>query len=208
MGLDYSYLLFFRKEALRCVLEKLGEMASSVDAVRTIIRFPDGDLVLPLTANQPGIAEFRYDAPEIHLAATFLFNQDGAISKYLGMSESLKKHSSLISDNRSEKAAIGLIYITVLQNPGSYFQCELPPGLIILNFKTPGSRMSILFQESLSIRREFIKFLERYQGLAGVLDFEKETLELFWLKGMILGEEIPGKLVMLDELKDLVKSVI
>ena len=68
--------------------------------------------------------------------------------------------------------------------------------------------MSILFQESLSIRREFIKFLERYQGLAGVLDFEKETLELFWLKGMILGEEIPGKLVMLDELKDLVKSVI
>jgi hypothetical protein len=207
MGLDYSYLLFFKKEVLRGVLEHLADMTQPSGFARTMIHFPDGGLVLPLITNQPGVAELQYDAPELHLAATFLFSEDGAIREYLGIGDLCNKHSSLLSDNQLEKEAIGLIYLSVIQDLSSFFQSEISPEVMLLNFKTTGSRMSILFQESYSIRRTFTEILKQFQGLAGAFDYEQETLELFWLDEKLIREGLLGKSITLDDLKDLVSSM-
>lgn len=66
--------------------------------------------------------------------------------------------------------------------------------------------MSILFQESYSIRRTFTELLKQFQGLSGAFDYEHETLELFWLDEKLTKESLMGKSITLDELKDLVSS--
>ena len=70
--------------------------------------------------------------------------------------------------------------------------------MVLFKFGTTGTKMSILFYESTSIRKTFIKLLARYQGLIGILDVEVDYGQLFWF----MGEEMnytPGSNYMLVE---------
>ena len=58
--------------------------------------------------------------------------------------------------------------------------------MVLFKFGTTGTKMSILFEESASIRKTFIKLLERYHGLIGILDLEVYYGQMFWF----LSEEI------------------
>ena len=78
-----------------------------------------------------------------------------------------------------------MIYLTIYQ--------EIPDqpasDLVLFNFGTTGTKMSILFLESDSIRKTFEELLEKIPGICGV--FNRETSgEVIWFKGRQISEEI------------------
>ena len=54
--------------------------------------------------------------------------------------------------------------------------------MVLFEIGTIGTQMSILFDQSPSIRKTSIRFLENYQGFCGVFNREVAWPELFWLK--------------------------
>lgn len=55
--------------------------------------------------------------------------------------------------------------------------------MVLFEFNTTGTRMSMLFEESTSIRDTFTRLLGRFGGIIGILDREVDYGELFWFRG-------------------------
>jgi hypothetical protein len=85
---------------------------------------------------------------------------------------------------------VGCIYLTIYNHLGDFRERSWDPELVLFDFGTPGTSMSLLFVESDAIRVQFIHLLEKYHGVCGVLNLE-DTGKVIWLGGRRVDVEIP-----------------
>jgi hypothetical protein len=83
MGLNYSYLLYFKKKHLWDALQGVGDISDPLNDSLTTVHFPScDDLVLPFKPSYGKKNEIQYDAPEFNLEISLIFEEDQAILDY------------------------------------------------------------------------------------------------------------------------------
>ena len=208
MGVDYRYLLFFERCARLDVLERLGEMAWVHPGHQTILSLPDREVVLPFSGWQETGPRISWDdpGPTWDFVTTLSFEPDQPIEHYLGR---LRRGPAGNDEDeggtrldRQGRAGVGYIYLTVHNEMASW-----PSGtgedLVMFEFGTPGSSMSVLFTESASIRRALTHLLETCRGVYGLLDLE-DWAHLFWWRGNQMDQQVPHASLPLAEIERLV----
>lgn len=186
MGLDYTYMLYFKREQLADVLRGVVEMAESLDPP-TFICFPDRIFTIPL-GKFPRYSEekvYQYDEPEIALSTALIFEEDQAIRNW--------GHAQKVWDTESapprkagykNPVSVGYIYLTIYNDLSMYYPeiiLDLKE-LVLFEFGTTGTRMSTMFLYSTSIRKKFTELLRKYNGVCGLFN-DEEKGEVFWLDG-------------------------
>ncbi|UCD99379.1 MAG: hypothetical protein JSV42_01235, partial [Chloroflexota bacterium] len=73
--------------------------------------------------------------------------------------------------------------------------------LVLFDFGTTGTRMSLLFSYSTSIRKTFTELLEKHHGICGVFNREAEGGEVFWFKGRRVSVYIEDQFMLPDEIE-------
>ena len=205
MGLDYSYMLYFKRSHLWKALEALGDMAELYENRSTIVHFPDHDLTLSLTDGFKDTTEIQYDAPEFSFAISLIFEEDEALLDYIiqrGFPDDMRAPPD---PDAKPKYSIGYIYLDVFTDLSVHWAFEKPSDLVLFKFGTTGTRMSILFSESDSIRDSFCNLLKKVPGEYGVFDREMVEGELFWLQGQRLSEYIPDVYILPHEIEEYLK---
>jgi hypothetical protein len=202
MGLNFSYLLYFQKEQLWDTLQGLVQIAEKYSPA-TMIRFPDHDLEIPLEPSSMSVKEYQYNDPELAFAICLNLKEDQAIRNYLKNRDGDDGwHRSPPDTERKREVSIGYIYLTIYQkNP--YSECD---DTVLFEFDTTGTRMSILFSESSSIRKAFIQFLENNNGICGVFNREMGGGELFWFKDQQYSIELSDQFLLPDEIEQVLKE--
>ena len=203
MGLNYNYLLYFKRDRIWDALQGLGEISDTEGMKPTMIHFPDHDLVLPLMSSWGEKSEFQHDKPELKFDTSIYFDKDPAILEYLHDRDGEEYDRSPPEENRGNQFAIGFIYLTVYADLSQHYAFKKPTDMVIFEFGTTGSRMSWLFEESTSIRNTFIKLLEKFDGICGILDREVDYGELFWFKGKKLQTSVLSIYILPDEIEEM-----
>lgn len=185
MGLDYTYMLYFKRDQLSDVLQGLVKI-SKPHHPPTQIHFPDHVLTIPL-GKLPPYSEanvYQSNDPELNFDTVLIFDEDEAILDW--------GHGQIVDDSfRSPPGmdyiapvSVGYIYLSVYNDLSSYSPeiiLDLK-DLVLFEFGTTGTRMSTMFMYSTSIRKKFIELLRKYNGVCGVFNNEEEG-EVFWLDG-------------------------
>lgn len=211
MGLNYNYLLYFKRDRLWGTLQGLGQVCDTEGMAPTTIHFPDHDLVLPLMSDWGENAQQPYDKPEFRFAISMYFEEDEAILEYLRNrdGEAYDRSPPDESAHRVKgirRVAIGFIYLTVYADLSRHYAfLNKPTDMVLFQFGTTGTKMSILFDESTSIRKTFTKFLERYQGLIGILDLEVDYGQLFWFLGQEMDYITANNYMLPEEIAEAIK---
>ena len=190
MGLNYNYLLYFKREHLWDALQGVVMFVEKIDPPPTMIQFPDHDLILPITTGFRDESILHHDMPGFNFAISLIFEEDEAILEYMLNNGDVGAHRAPLDVDGVERVAIGFIYLTVYADLSKHFAFKKPTDLVLYKFGTTGTYMSLLFNESISIRKTFSKLLEKYQGICGIFDREIDSGELFWLNGQQLSEDI------------------
>lgn len=186
MGLDYTYMLYFKREQLADVLLGVVYIAESLDPP-THICFPDRVLTLPLQ-KFPRYSEdnvYQYDDPEIAFSTALIFEEDQAIHNW-GHAQQVWDPESAPPRNAGIKnlVSVGYIYLTIY-NDLSMYDPEIIldlKDLVLFEFGTTGTRMSTMFLYSTSIRKKFTELLRKFNGVCGLFN-DEEKGEVFWLDG-------------------------
>ncbi len=202
MGLDYRYKLYFRRRQLR---EALVALTHYVEPHQPAVQvhFPDQVLTLPFDTWSFKDKQIPYDAPELSFSLVLNFESDEAIEDYIADRDKEESFRGPPEENEDRKVRIGYIYLTVYTDLTKRYSGLQSADLVLFDFGTTGTHMSLLFSDSSSIRNTFCEFLERVPGLCGVFDREMGGGELFWLQGERLADEIPDSYTLPDELLDL-----
>jgi hypothetical protein len=209
VGMDYRVLLFFERGARLDVLERIAEMAQLAPGRRTILDLPDRTVLLPFSGwlqTGPRISGDEA-SPTWDFMTVLGFEPDEAIDHYL---ERLRRQpgAGIEGDGDGDpldpqgRAWVGYIYLSV-HNDMTRWLSGTGEDLVLFEFGTPGSSMSVLFTESESIRRTFTQLLETCRGVYGLLDVEDGAL-LFWLRGREMDEWIPHASLSLADIDGLV----
>jgi hypothetical protein len=188
VGLDYRYLLYFECRRLWDALEGVAEMGEDYGHRHAVIRFPDREVSVRLEPWASESGAFDHDAPELRFACSLRFKEDAALLDYRGTIDGSPELRVITAPDGSRELPVGYIYLTVRTDLETDADAM---GPVRFEFGTTGTRMSLLFDESPSIRRAFVGLLERYGGICGLFDREMGDGELFWFKGRQLSEEIP-----------------
>lgn len=205
--MDYRYLLFFERAARLDVLEQLGTMAAVSDLEhQSLLVLPDRVVTLPFAGWMQTGARIPWDdpSPTWDFMTVLCFEPDDAIEGYLDRldhrfgSERLDGRDDRHHDEQG-RAEIGYVYLRV-HNDMSNWPSETGDDLVLFEFGTPGSSMSVLFTESDSIRRTFVRLLQTARGVYGVLDME-DPADLFWLRGEEVAERLPTAEMSLAEIE-------
>ena len=195
MGLDYSYLLYFHRDQMWNALQAVVGI-SAQHSPPTRILFPDHVLAVPLATWSSNDHQLQSDAAQLDFHFSIYFEEDQAILDYLrrlGDEEILR---SPPGSEHEHQISIGYIYLSIYQQIPEYPNSEL----VLFNFGTTGTRMSILFEESTSIRKTFTGLLERVPGVCGVFNQELDG-KLFWLKGQVYSVEIGDPYLLPEEIE-------
>jgi hypothetical protein len=203
MGLNYNYLLYFKRAHLWDALQGVVKIAEHYDPPPITIHFPDHDLLLPIATEFLEENELPHDKPRFNFALSLLFEEDEAILDYLVNNGNEGTHRAPPDVDGVERVAIGFIYLTVYSDISKHFAFTKPTDLVLFKFGTTGIRMSLLFSESISIRKTFTTILERYHGMCGIFDREIDGGELFWLHGQQLSEDIWDIYMPPDEIEEM-----
>jgi hypothetical protein len=112
MGLDFSYLLYFKREHLWEALQGVAGIAEPYHPpIR--IHFPDHELSIPLDSWVLKDKEVHHDDPEFSFATALIFEEDEAIEDYLfGLGIEYTYRSPPGTDD-GNRVSIGYIYLTV-----------------------------------------------------------------------------------------------
>jgi hypothetical protein len=203
MGLDYNYRLFFHRNQTWEVLQ--GVVALSLAHEPTArIHFPDHMLTIPLDTWGPRTKkDFQHDDPEFSFAIVMNFETDAAIRLYLeGRDADDEDGDRSPPDKQSTRVDIGFIYLTMEQELET--QEGLVSDMVLFDFSTTGTLMSILFEESTSIRQAFLGLLERHQGVYGVFNRELSG-EVFWVQGRKESIEVKDSFMLPSEMEEIRK---
>lgn len=187
MGLDYSYRLYFHRKDLWDVLQGIADI--SVHAtLPTLVIFPDYLRAYPMEGWGDKKKIIAWNDPEFGFTVSIYFEKDDEIVDYL-----LRLNGRDFNEASIENPAgipIGYVYIDVYNDLNRFEAKDWDPDIVLIDLGTPGSRMSMLFYESNSIRTRFQELLEHYQGICGVLNMEDYGY-VIWYKGRRLDRRVP-----------------
>ena len=181
MGLDYSYMLYFKQDQLADVLQGVADIAEKHHPP-TRINFPDRVVDVPLDSGLSEEKILQYDDPELGFDTVLIFDEDEAIIDWGHGQEIDDSFRSPPGSETVNPVSVGYIYLTVYNDLSQYFpEINLKLNdLVLFDFGTTGTRMSTMFLYSTSIRKKFIGLLRKYNGVCGVFNKEEEG-EVFWL---------------------------
>lgn len=210
MGIDFSYLLFFRKEHLENALQGLVSIADPGNSLTTI-HFPDHDLAIPLLAWANDEKSFQFDEPEIDLALSLLFETDAELDDYVharGFEDNyrdLEDRSPPDDEEDVIQVSIGTIYLTIYTDLQKRLDLEAKSDFILFDFGTTGTNMSLLFDNSSSIRKKFIELLENNHGVCGIFNREMDG-EIIWFKGQPMATFIDDPYTPPDQIEQILQK--
>ena len=204
MGLDFSYLLYFKKDRIWDVLQALAEFSDL--ACETQIIFPDHVLTLPFEGSYMSKKPAHYDDPEFEFALSQIFDEDEEILDYMIARGDDVIDRSPPDDDEKRQWGIGFIYLTVYADITSHWAFDTPADIVLFKFGTTGTRMSLLFSYSTSIREKFISLLEKTGGLYGIFDQEVDYGELFWYQGKRMSLTVPDNFPLPEELETFLRE--
>lgn len=207
MGLDYRYLLFFERTAQLDALLRVAALAVRGSGTVTLEvpaaeagfvtppGFPYRSLTLPFAAWSDTPAQLWWDDPRQRwqFATVLAFEEDEEIAWY---------HREDPRRDERGRAEIGYVYLTVHRDMEGWAS-GVDRDVVLFEFGTPGSRMSVLFSESESIRAAFTGLLRDARGVCGILDRE-DSATLFWWQGRELDTELPTAELDLREIRTFV----
>jgi len=201
MGLDFNYLLYFKKDQIWDVLQALAEFSDLKGATETQVVFPDHVLSLPFVGSFASNGPIQYDDPEFDLALSLIFDEDDEILDYM-----IARGDDLIDrsppdETQPRQWAIGFIYLTVYADLSAHWAFKKPADVVLFKFGTTGTKMSTLFYYSTSIREKFISLMEKTGGLYGIFDQEVEYGELFWYQGQRMSVSVLDNYILPDDLE-------
>ena len=205
MGMDFSYLLYFKREKIWDALQAVVEMASPHQPPTRVL-FPDHELLIPLATWQDNHAQLNHDDPQLDFHFSLYFEEDEAIQYWrrnLGDDPSLRSPPDA---SGVKMVPVGFIYLAIHNPSSEHFPAGYTGGLVAFNFGTTGTRMSLLFDESPSIRKAFLGLLERIPGVCGVFNRE-DSGEVFWMDGREVYAQIEDPFLMPEEIRVILKNL-
>ena len=207
MGLDYSYLLYFKSEHLWDALQGVADIAEHHHPPTKII-FPDHEVSIPLDSWLIEENEIQYDEPEFSFSIVLPFEQDEAILDYIVDWDDEDIDRSPPGTEEVNCIPIGYIYLYIYNDLSRRITLKDPTDLVLFDFGTTGTRMSLLFYYSTSIRKTFIELLKKHHGVCGVFNQEDGGGELFWFKGQRFSEYIDNQFLSPDEIEQLLNKKV
>jgi hypothetical protein len=193
MGLNYNYLLYFKRDYLWEALQGIAKIVKMDDYPHTTIHFPDHDLILPIMSGFRQEHEHQYDKVEFYFDTSLIFELDEAILDYLSNRKKNWDLNGLLDEDGVQRVAIGLIFLTVYADLSQHWAFKKPSDLVLL------------FSESGSIRRTFTELLVNHQGVCGVFDRENDGGEVFWWNGLHVREYVEDVHLHPDEIEDILR---
>lgn len=191
MGVNHSYMLYFQRKDLWHAMDGLLTMAEHHQPP-AIIHFPDHQKEVHFDPWPMHREVFRHDDPEFSFATVLKFDWDEAIEDWVS------RHTRVDDPDRGppdpeeeDQASIGYIYLNIYTDLSRRFTLEKPvEDLVLFEFDTTGTRMSLMFSNSTSMREAFIRLLENYRGVCGMFNWESDGVEMFWYQGRHMSEYI------------------
>lgn len=204
MGMDFSYLLYFKREKMWDALQAVVEMASPHQPPTRVL-FPDHELAIPLASWQDNHAQLKHDDPQLHFHFALYFEEDEAIQYWRRNREDAASYRSPPDASVVKMVTVGFIYLAIHNPSSEYFPAGYTGDLVAFNFGTTGTSMSLLFDESPSIRKAFLGLLGRIPGVCGVFNRE-DSGEVFWMDGRDVYAQIEYPFLMPEEIRTFLKS--
>lgn len=184
MGLDYGYLCYFKREHLWDALQGVAAVAQPLGP-DTRFRFPDGDRFLSLQIWASNVDEYSFNDPKFNFATSIYFEEDELIREYVGKMGNEDQFCAPPDPDGLKQYSIGFIYLSIYNDLSQYSRSFTEQDLVLFDFQAAGTTMSLLFEESASIRRRFTQLLSAYGGICGLFNNEYEG-HVFWWKGQEL----------------------
>jgi hypothetical protein len=205
MGLYHNFLLYFERERLWEALQGLARVSEPINPPPTTIHFPDYEIKLPFTTDFGEGNDYLYDTPKLKPAISLFFDEDEIILDYLLHNNNDWLRRAPPRERGIEQVLIGNIYLTVYTDLLKHAAFNKTTQMVLFCFGTTGTRMSLLFSESQSIRRTFSNLLEEHGGLIGIFDRENDCGELFWFKGRPMRASLPSNYLLPEEIAEVLK---
>ena len=200
MGLDFSYLLYFKRENLWEALQGVVAIAETHEPPIKI-QFPDHELYIPLDSWTLKDRRVHHDDPDFGFDTVLRFDLDDGIDEYLSDRYYETDGRSPPEPDADNKAAIGYIYLGINNDLSREYPDNDVDNLVLFDFGTTGTRMSLLFSYSTSIRKTFLELLRKYHGVCGVFNREAGGGEVFWFKGREMAIDIDDQYMLPDEIE-------
>jgi hypothetical protein len=181
MGLDYSYLLYFKRQRLWDALQGVAGFAEPLGP-DTRFRFPDGDRYLPLQIWTSNVYEYSHVDPRFSFATSLYFEEEELIVDYMRELGNEDQYRAPPDPDGLKQYSIGFIYLDVYNDLTKFSYDFTQRDLVLLDFQAATTSMSILFEESASIRRRFTQLLAAHGGVCGLFDNEYDG-HVFWWHG-------------------------
>ena len=141
------------------------------------------------------------DIKKIDFATVLKFDKDEVIKEYKSYQKIDEEDRSPPDEDR-DQVTIRFIYLTIYLDVSERIsENKGTEDLVLFEFGTTGTKMSILFDESPSIRETFIRLLKKNHGLCGVFNREVDWPELFWLKGKRYSKSIRSAFMLPEEIE-------
>ena len=134
--------------------------------------------------------QVHHDDPDFGFDTVLRFELDDEIEDYLWDRDYQDPSRSPPGADAENKVSIGYIYLGINNDLSREYPDNDVENLVLFDFGTPGTRMSLLFSYSTSIRKTFIELLEKHHGVCGVFNQEDGGGECFWFKGKQLSVDI------------------
>jgi len=186
MGLDYSILCFFEKQDPWQILDGAAEFADHGLKTHTAIQYPNKIMRLPFEAwagtETSDPIPYDDEAKSWEFMTSLLFKKDEFVSDYADQYD-------LDEGPEQTHVSIGYVYLSAYRHWTGY-EGTYDPALVLLQFAAASSNMSLLFAQSHAVRKPFIRLLEHYHGLYGVIDNEMDGI-LFWHRNKVMDVRIP-----------------
>lgn len=124
---------------------------------------------------------YEYYEKEFSFATSLNFEEDDALIDYITARDHLDEDRSPPDDLDQPIISIGFIYLDVRRDFSDYDNPQDGKDVVLFDFGTTGTRMSMLFEYSTSIRNAFTDLLRSFHGICGIFNRELEG-EVFWFK--------------------------
>lgn len=202
MGLDYSYRLYFHREDLWSALQGIADI-SMRSTLPALVIFPDHIRYYHIEGSAEKKRILYWNDPELWFVVSIYFDKDEAIIDYLKRTNGGKFDEA--ATNNPGGIPIGCIYVKVVTDLNRSEEKTWDSDIVLIDLSTPGTRMSMLFYESCSIRRRFQQLLENYHGICGVLNMEDDGY-VIWQKGQRMDRHIPDPYLSPAEIEEFLAS--
>lgn len=188
MGLDFSYILYVRWEKMWDALQAVTRIALPATEPTRIL-FPDHEILVPMETWLGNNGVQHFDDPEIDFSTVLYFEEDEAILEYIKGDESTEELRSPPEPNGKRRIPIGYIYLSIRNKGSDWYAEDDPREWAAFCFGTPGTTMSILFEDSPSIRNTFLNLARVIPAECAVFDREFNG-EVIWWQGHEISEQI------------------